>query len=172
MTVENRCAELVALLPKAKLYSDEKLEVNFSWGNEYDLTKYLNFNRHVPEKTPLIWLVQSKETEDLNLISVTKKCRFIIADIVRKAIVDENAINTEIWEKHFEKTLIPIKENFVKTLQRSGVTRIIDEKIDIEKEANFGSNQKAEATDLWNVIVLEATLTYDLTNKCINKIYF
>ena len=98
---EEKLRELVALMPQ---WNDTHT-VRYDWGTIDVLNKFLLLKESV-SKYPLIWLVTSKDTDDLLRNRVTRNARFVIA--TRSNDVD--GFNSKQYQTDYKEVLIPVKQ--------------------------------------------------------------
>lgn len=161
---------LFALLPEAKFSNNATATINFGWGSQKDLNKYLKL-KGSKRKYPLIWLVNSTETENVMAKTIDKKCRLLIAINSEKMA----NINPTIWDSDFKITLNPIKDNVLIALDNSGATQITNvNNIGIERVPNYPyeGSEETQAIDIWNVIVLDVDVRFNDFSTCFNTIQF
>ena len=159
---EEKIRELVTLIPP---YTQEEQDfpIRYDWGTIDVLNKFLILKESV-SKYPLIWLVTSKDTDDLLRNRVTRKCQFVIATRSN----DVNSFNSKQYQTDYLNILIPVYNNLITLLNRSGISKIIGSSVDKELKPNFSmkDNEKGLIT-VWNAIVLD--LEVELIDGCIKK---
>ena len=159
--VEERLKELFATLPIITVDNSD-YKPQFDFGTHEDLLRYLNHKAKEGGKVyPLIWLetpIVKKGKE--NRINIDLK-------LVLATLTTAELSNTERLEITFKPNLVPLYNNILKALRKSGFTRIID--ADKNKRTdfyNYGVKDKKEqrniATDIWDAIKFECEL--ELTN--------
>lgn len=169
---EDRLAELVGVLPKLTVNSKE-LQVNFDWGTEVVLAKYLLMNGKM--SFPLIWLVEGVDNNDLLEPSVTRDARLVV--LYESQAPDE--FNTYQHKYYYDLVLQPILDNLLTALAQSGMSRYDDKMFRTQRIKNYSmrggdeiNSKIKEKTNqsllfICNAIVLDAKIT--LTGNCINK---
>jgi hypothetical protein len=156
---EEKLRELVELMPR---WNDTHT-VRYDWGTIDVLNKFLILKENV-SKYPLIWLVTSKDTDDLLRNRVTRNARLVIA--TRSNDVD--GFNKKQYQTDYTKILIPVYNDFITLLNSSGVSKIVNSKVDKELKPNYSINDNGKGlVTIWNAIVLD--LEIELTDNCINK---
>jgi len=125
---EEKLRELVALLPQWNRTHD----VRYDWGTIDVLNKFLVL-KESKSKYPLIWLVTSKDTDDLLRNRVTRNARFVIA--TRSNDVD--SFNAKQYQTDYKEILIPVYNNFITLLNSSGISKIVGSTIDKEYPLNL-----------------------------------
>ena len=156
---EEKLRELVALMPQ---WNDTHT-VRYDWGTIDVLNKFLVLKESV-SKYPLIWLVTSKDTDDLLRNRVTRNARFVIA--TRSNDVD--GFNSQQYQTDYKEVLIPIYNDFITLLESSGITKIVGSTIDKELKPNFSLNDNGKGLiTIWNAIVLD--LEVEITDGCIKQ---
>jgi len=156
---EEKIRELVALMPEW----ENTHPIRYDWGTIDVLNKFLILKESV-SKYPLIWLVTSKDTDDLLRNRVTRNARFVIA--TRSNDVD--AFNATQYQTDYINILIPVYNNFITLLNSSGISKIIGSSIDKELKPNYSVNDNGKGLiTIWNAIVLD--LEVELIDGCINK---
>lgn len=166
---EKILTDLFDLLPEATFANGNTAKIEFGWGSQQDLNKYIKLKGN-KRKYPLIWLVNGKETENRLGLTIERRCRLIIAINSTKM---EN-LNPTIWASDFDVTLNPIKENVLTALTCSGRTNLNQTTIDIERLPNYseeGTN-KTKTIDIWNAIVIDCDVTFNNNTNCFNTIKF
>jgi hypothetical protein len=108
--------------------------------------------------------VTSKDTDDLLRNRVTRNARLVIA--TRSNDVD--GFNAKQYQTDYTHILIPVYNDFIKLLNSSGVSKIVNSKVEKELIPNysFKDNGKGLVT-IWNAIVLD--LEIELNDNCINE---
>lgn len=171
IVVEDIITDLVALLPIATFPNAVTKTISFSWGNEYDLNKYLKANIK-QGNYPLIWLVTGNENDDRMANVITRKCRFVIA--INSVRLSE--LNPLIWNTDYRITLNPVKDNLLTALDNSGITRIVNANtVTVRREPNYTSEKSANKTatiDLWNAIVIDLEVEFNARSTCFNTLQF
>ena len=156
---EEKLRELVALMPK---WNDTHT-VRYDWGTIDVLNKFLLLKESV-SKYPLIWLVTSKDTDDLLRNRVTRNARFVIA--TRSNDVD--GFNSKQYQTDYKEVLIPVYNDFITLLNSSGISKIVGSTIDKELKPNFSLNDNGKGLiTIWNAIVLD--LEVEITDGCIKQ---
>jgi len=166
---EKILTELFDLLPDAIFSNGSTAKIDFSWGSQQDLNKYIKV-KGSKRKYPLIWLVNTKWNENRLGQTMKSRVRLILAINSTKL---EN-INPTIWDSDFEITLNPIKENVLTALTKSGRTNLNQTTIDIERLPNYsdeGTN-KTKTIEIWNAIVIDCDVEINHNSICFNKINF
>jgi len=154
---EEKLRELVALMPKWNGTHD----VRYDWGTIDVLNKFLVL-KESKSKYPLIWLVTSKDTDDLLRNRVTRQARFVIA--TRSNDVD--SFNAKQYQTDYKEILIPVYNDFITVLNSSGISKIVGSTIDKELKPNYSVNDNGKGlVTIWNALVLD--IEVELTNGCI-----
>jgi len=156
---EEKIRELIALMPQW----NGTHNIRYDWGTIDVLNKFLVLKEST-SKYPLIWLVTSKDTDDLLRNRVTRNARFVIA--TRSNDVD--AFNATQYQTDYINILIPVYNNFITLLNSSGISKIIDSKIEKELKPNYSVNDNGKGLiTIWNAIVLD--LEIELNTGCIKE---
>lgn len=156
---EEKIRDLVALMPQW----NGTHTVRYDWGTIDVLNKFLLLKESV-SKYPLIWLVTSKDTDDLLRNRVTRKARFVIA--TRSNDVD--GFNSQQYQTDYKEVLIPVYNDFITLLNSSGISKIVGSTIDKELKPNFSLNDNGKGLiTIWNAIVLD--LEVEIIDCCIKK---
>lgn len=166
---EKILTELFDLLPDATFSNGNTAKIDFSWGSQQDLNKYIKLKGN-KRKYPLIWLVNTKWQE--NRLGQTMKSRIRLILAINSTKMEN--INPTIWDTDFEETLNPIKENVLTALTKSGRTILNQTTIDIERLPNYsdeGTN-KTKTIDIWNAIVIDCDVEINHNSTCFNQINF
>jgi hypothetical protein len=159
---EQRLGQLVELLPKAVGFT-----VKYVWGTQDELNKYLALPRN-ESPYPLIWLTIGSDRESLNEPRVTRNAKILIATVSMM----QSEMNPFIYATDYESILVPIAENLIKALQQSGSSMITNNEIQREFLPNFSVTENKGQVDIWNVLALDAEITFNNATSCINTINF
>lgn len=156
---EEKLRDLVALMPQW----NSTHTVRYDWGTIDVLNKFLVLKESV-SKYPLIWLVTSKDTDDLLRNRVTRNARFVIATRSN----DVNGFNAKQYQTDYKEVLIPVYNNFITLLNSSGITKIVGSTIDKELKPNFSLNDNGKGLiTVWNALVLD--LEIEIISGCIKE---
>lgn len=156
---EEKIRELIALMPAW----ENTHPIRYDWGTIDVLNKFLILKESV-SKYPLIWLVTSKDTDDLLRNRVTRNARFVIA--TRSNDVD--GFNSQQYQTDYSKVLIPVYNDFITLLESSRISKIVGSTIDKELKPNYSVNDNGKGlVTIWNAIVLD--LEIELTAGCIKQ---
>lgn len=156
---EEKIRELVALMPA---WENTHL-IRYDWGTIDVLNKFLILKESV-SKYPLIWLVTSKDTDDLLRNRVTRNARFVIATRSN----DTDGFNAQQYQTDYLKVLIPVYNDFITLLNSSGISKIVNSSIDKELKPNYSVNDNGKGLiTVWNAIVLD--LEVELITGCIKE---
>jgi hypothetical protein len=156
---EEKMRDLIKLMPNW----NQNYPIRYDWGTIDVLNKFLILEENV-SKYPLIWLVTSKDTNNLVRDKVTRNARFVIATRSN----DENGFNLQQYRTDYTGILIPVYENFIKLLNSSGVSKIIGDGLDKELKPNYSVNDDGKGLiTIWNAIVIDAEI--ELSDGCINQ---
>jgi hypothetical protein len=159
---EEKMRELIALMPN-HTQGNKNFPIRYDWGTIDVLNKFLILKESV-SKYPLIWLVTSKDKDDLLRGRVTRKARFVIATRSN----DENAFNGAQYKTDYLNILIPVYNNFITLLNSSGITKIVNSSIEKELKPNYSVNDNGKGLiTVWNAIVLD--LEVEIINGCIKQ---
>lgn len=156
---EEKIRELVALMPQW----NGTHTVRYDWGTIDVLNKFLLLKESV-SKYPLIWLVTSKDTDDLLRNRVTRNARFVIATRSN----DTDGFNAQQYQTDYLKVLIPVYNDFITLLNSSGISKIVGSTIDKELKPNFSLDDNGKGLiTIWNAIVLD--LEVEIIDGCIKQ---
>jgi hypothetical protein len=159
---EEKLRELIALMPN-NINANGEFPIRYDWGTIDVLNKFLILKENV-SKYPLIWLVTSKDTDDLLRNRVTRNARLVIA--TRSNDVD--GFNKKQYQTDYTNILIPVYNDFITLLNSSGVSKIVNSKVEKELKPNYSINDNGKGlVTIWNAIVLD--LEIELMDNCINK---
>lgn len=154
---EEKIRELVSLMPEW----ENTHPIRYDWGTIDVLNKFLILKESV-SKYPLIWLVTSKDTDDLLRNRVTRNARFVIATRSN----DTDGFNAQQYQTDYLKVLIPVYNDFLTLLNSSGISKIVNSSIDKELKPNYSVNDNGKGLiTVWNAIVLD--LEVELITGCI-----
>lgn len=159
---EQRLGQLVDLLPQVVGFT-----IKYGWGTQDELNKYLALPRN-ESPYPLIWLTIGSDRDNLNEPRVTRNAKILIATLSMM----QAEMNPFIYATDYESILIPIAENLIKALQKSGSSMIINNEIQREFLPNYSVNENKGQVDVWNVLVLDAEISFNNATSCINTIKF
>jgi hypothetical protein len=170
--IEKRIGEIVDILPT---HTEPKQPtgftvwpVRFDWGTMEVLTKFLVLKEN-QSKYPLIWLINEPLVdityEDKPQNMATRKARFILAT----RSTNPDGFNKFQWDNDFSKVLVPVYDNFIKGLTRSGNFAFTSDLRGVGKAPNLSvkNNGKGLIT-IWNAITFTIDLRLD-NRKCLNK---
>ena len=159
---EEKLRELIALMP-SNINANGEFPIRYDWGTIDVLNKFLILKENI-SKYPLIWLVTSKDTDDLLRNRVTRNARLVIA--TRSNDVD--GFNKKQYQTDYTNILIPVYNDFITLLNSSGISKIVNSKVEKELKPNYSINDNGKGlVTIWNAIVLD--LEIELTDNCINK---
>jgi hypothetical protein len=161
---EEKIRELINLMPDVKDASNRSFKVRYDWGTTDVLNKFLILKENV-SKYPLIWLVTGKDREDYIRNIVNRKARFVIA--TRSNNVDK--FNEFQFKTDYTNILIPVYENFITTLERSGISSIVGYTVEKQLIPNYSVKENDKGLiDVWNAIVIDLEIEID-GKKCLNE---
>ncbi len=164
ITFEERLGEIFSQIPDFIDKNNNTFKVRYDWGTVDVLNKFLLLPEN-SSKYPLIWLTVNEEEEDLITKTLKKTAKIIIATHSDK--VDE--FNPFIFQTDYKEILLPIFNNIITALFKSGVTIITDNKVKRELAPNYSiRNNEKGLVDVWNVLAFTANIEMD-TKKCINN---
>lgn len=140
-------------------------KVNYSFGSHKDLLVYMNSQTKAQGGVsyPLIWLETPIERDIRRDGEITvNNMKLILA-----TLSNVNDSNVTRLERTFKPTLIPLYENVIDILKKSGYTRILDNDDNrVTNYYNYGvdadflkDRQSAKTTDIWDAIKLELNIT-------------
>jgi hypothetical protein len=170
--MEEKIREIVELLPN---HTEPKQPTGFTvwpvrydWGTMEVLTKFLLLKEN-QSKYPLIWLLNEiptdTTTEDWAGRIASRKGRFVLAT----RSTNPDGFNEFQWENDFTKVLVPVYDNFINGLKRSGNFRITSEQRIHGLAPNFSMNKSGKGLiAVWNAITFTLDLELD-SKKCLNK---
>ena len=159
---EDRAAEIVGILPKISLNSKE-YQINFDWGTEDVLAKYLLLNKKL--SFPLIWLVEGQDTNNLMEQTVSRKARFVILNESKTP----DQFNPYFHQYDYKNVLQPILDNLLIAFEQSGICILTDKDIVTQRIKNYSvRDDKKSLVYVCNAIVLDLQLTFT-GNPCINS---
>ena len=163
---EDELARIIEVLPKIVDSNSAEFPINFNWGTEEVLAKYLTLNGKL--SFPLIWLVENDDVNDLREPSVKRNSRLVILN--ESQAPDE--FNPYQHEYDYKVILQPILDNLLKALNESGISRYDDRNFKTRRVKNYASRQDETLVFICNAIVLDAEITISGTSDCIVKINF
>lgn len=135
---------------------------SFSFGKEEELNRYLKATNS--QDYPLIWLLPSKNTNDITSNIVKRRVSIIIATL------EENSdyFNVTRYERSFKPVLFPIRDYLVHSLRNSGATRLIGSEVDTYEFPNYVKDDGAGNIDKWDAIRIECDVDF-IRDKCIKS---
>jgi hypothetical protein len=159
---EEKLRELISLMPN-NVNVNGSFPIRYDWGTIDVLNKFLILKESA-SKYPLIWLVTSKDTDDLLRNRVTRKARLVIA--TRSNDVD--GFNSKQYQTDYVNILIPVYHNFITLLNSSGISKIVESTIEKELKPNYSVNDNGKGLiTIWNAIVLD--LEIEINDGCIKE---
>jgi len=166
-TFEEQFERLVNTLPMHINADNTALQIRFDWGSHDKLIEFMAIPENI-SKYPLIWLVEGKDKEDRVKGTISRDAKIIIAT----QSIGVSRRNREIYTMEYSGILNPVKNNLITALECSGISRMENE-IGVSRiqEYSWNNVDKNAVGDVWMVILIEATITFD-TNNCINSIRF
>lgn len=162
---EDELARLIALMPPITS-GDLSQKINFGWGTEEVLMKYLVLKKKL--SFPLIWLEENTDDNDLREPSVTRNARLWI--------LYESQAPSEFnqYQHQFDYNVIlqPICDNLITVLKQSGISLLNDTNLRTRRVKNFSTRNESETLIyICNAIVFEAEIKF-IGNTCLNTINF
>ena len=164
---EDELARIIEVLPKIVDSNSTEFPINFNWGTEEVLAKYLTLNGKL--SFPLVWLVENDDVNDLREPSVKRNARLVILN--ESQAPDE--FNPYQHEYDYNVILQPILNNLLKALSESGISRYDNRTFKTRRVKNYSSrNENETLVFICNAIVLDAEITISGTSDCIVNINF
>ena len=161
---EEKIRELIYLLPPF-INENGSFPIRYDWGTQDVLNKFLILKENI-SVYPLVWLVTGKDTHDYISNTITRKARFVIAT----QSLNKEDFNEFQYQNDYSKIIIPVYQNFITLLERSGITTIINQSIDFELKPNYSVNDNCKGLiTTWNALVVDIEIEINL-RKCRNKI--
>ena len=172
---EEQVERLVNVMPPLVDANSISHKICYDWGTVDVLNKFL-LQATTETPYPLIWLVPSKDTNDLREPSVTRRARLIFATLS----YNSDQFNRFQYQNDFKEILQPTVNNFLKALSQSGISRYDDTSFETERIPNYSVLYREDSEDksktaqiaVWNAIVLDATITFSGVSSCLKTIYF
>lgn len=133
-------------------------KVNYGFGSHKDLLRYMNSQRKQQGGVsyPLIWLQTPVER------AVRRDGQITITNLtlVLATLSNINDSNVTRLETTFKPTLIPLYENVLDILKKSGYTWILDNDANtVTNYYNYGvAEAEAEADDIWDALKVELNI--------------
>lgn len=163
IVTETALRSIFEQLPTVSDSNSKQFKPKFNWGSQDALNLFITTTK---EKYPLIWLVESTETVNIN--STERDIRLILA----KNSNHQTNTNPIIWDSEFTTTLNPLLKNVITALERSGITTIVNNEYKVSRLANYSEETKKNKTvDVWNVIVFECKIRLN-EKQCLKNIKF
>tara|TARA_R100000951_G_scaffold116799_1_gene131158 strand:+ start:6662 stop:7147 length:486 start_codon:yes stop_codon:yes gene_type:complete len=135
--------------------------VNFHWGNQDELNRYIALNA---QPYPIIWLISGNEKHLTNDEEVERSCRFIIA--VRELNVSQ--LNDYRLKNSYLLFLNPLVDRLIEGLTKSSILSMPDRSFTIEKLPNYSEQDKNKTIDLWDAVTIDCNVR--MINNCQNTI--
>lgn len=158
-SIETRIQYLLEQIPVIEVNGKEK-PLYISWGNKDELIRKLvgeDFRTY-----PLCWVTPTRTTRNLNI--ETKEINIILAALSNNS----NDFNQKREQISFEPLLNPYAKYIEQTFVNSGVTSIDGSIINIDKAYNITELQDVNAPQIWDALVLNFNITYNIED-CLNK---
>lgn len=170
-TFEEQLARLIDLLPPHKNLNPDgsvrsTLPIRFNWGTIEKLNAFLVTPETI-SKYPLIWLVEGKDSENYQYGTIKRRSEIIIAT----QTLSPNRFNPEIYVTDYKDILNPIKNNLIKVLRLSGIS-LLNPEYTVNRIKDYKFSEKDGILDIWNVIQIEAEITFENTSNCLKQIDF
>lgn len=159
---EEKMRDLIELLPQHNGFT-----VRYDWGSQDVLNKSLLL-KSTQNKYPLIWLVNNTVTYD----RISNKSRSNTRLVFATQTDDKDQLNNFQYKTSYSNILIPVYENFIKLMDRSGITTIIGSDSEYQLRPNYSVNENGKGLiTIWNALVLDIEIEIQ-GNNCINTIKF
>ena len=159
---EEKLRELISFMPP-NINGNGSFPIRYDWGTIDILNKFLVLKESV-SKYPLIWLITSRDTNDLVRGRVTRTARLVIA--TRSNDVD--GFNNKQYQTDYTNVLIPVYNDFITLLNSSGISKIVGSTVDKELKPNYSVNDNGKGLiTTWNALVLD--LEIELIEGCIKQ---
>jgi hypothetical protein len=153
---EEKLRELIALMPQITTANGNST-VRYDWGTEDVLNKFLLL-KSTQNKYPLIWLINTDVVTDRVRNTATRKGRIIFATKTD----DVDKFNEFQYKTSYSKVLIPVYDNFIKLIERSGITKIIGDSDNYRLYPNYSINDNGKGLiTVWNALVLDIEIQID-----------
>lgn len=165
---ETKLAEIFEQLPDLTDINENVFKPRFNWGTQDVLNKFIALPENV-SKYPLIWLVNgSDDIETTKDVATRNNFRLILA----KNSDVPNEFNDFQFKTDYDLILNPLLDNVIKALNRSGVSKIIDNKYSVERLPNYSEvTNESKTLAIWNATVFNCSLELR-GDRCINNIKF
>lgn len=164
---ETGLASIFDQLPSIEL-NGNTFKPRFNWGTQDVLNKFIALPENV-SKYPLIWLVNGVDNQSTQNNKVTRNnTRLVIA----KNSDAPNEFNDFQFQTDYDLVLNPLLENIIKSLERSGISKIIDYEYTVRRRPNYSDVTNENKTlPIWNAIVFEASIELK-GDRCLKNIKF
>jgi len=169
--VETVLREIFSQIPDV-IYNGKSYKVNYDAGGQDDMNLYLK--QHKGNKTPLIWLLPGTDDN----WRYGHKTERLLKLVVANNMFNKSAMNLKVFDTEIIPYLIPVFENMLKALERSGITTIVNEgrytknivsNYSYANRDDSGNTTSTMAIEHWNVIFVEITVLFDSDpSKCMN----
>ncbi len=164
ITFEEKLGEIFSQIPDFIDKNNKLFKVRYNWGTIDVLNKFLILPEN-SSKYPLIWLTVNEEEENIITKTIKKNAKIIIATHSDKV----DSFNDFIFQTDYKEILLPVYNNVITALIKSGVVIISDLKIKRELSPNYSvKNNEKGLIDIWNVLAFTINIEID-GKKCINK---
>jgi len=160
ITFEENLGKLIQLLPAVTI-GDNDYSIKYNWGTQEVLNKYLITNKE--NSYPLIWLIVGRDTNEIKGKNISRNARIVIAT----RSMNKEEFNEFQFQTYYKEILHPIQLNLIKVLERSGISKIIDDTYNSEFVPNYSFQDEAGTlVDIWNAIVLNIEISFDTDYQC------
>lgn len=160
---EDRLKELFNTLPELQ-GSEEMFKPSYGFGSRSECIRFLDSKKGL-KHYPLVWLETPFETEGPDH-RIDFRMRLILAELSNSEMSNEERL-----EITFKPMLLPLYDNVIKALDKSGFTKILNrDKMKRTNHFNFGLNDEAAVTEIWDAIKFECTV--QMTDCPINEIIY
>ena len=152
MVFEDEVAKRVALIPPIT-QGDLSQPINFDWGTEEVLMKYLALKKK--KSFPLIWLVEDEDSHEIYTPSVSRRATFVI--LYESQSPDQ--FNPYQHEFAYNNILQPVCDNFLKVLQLTSLFNRSD--VVTQRIKNYSMRDASKTlVYICNAIVFKANIKF------------
>lgn len=163
IVIEDRLTELFSLIPEIQINSINSKKPVFSWGEKEELNRWIEL--YDSSLYPLIWLLPSKDTHNLQSNLVEKNVSLIIATLETR----DELLNPQRYKGSFQSVLNPLTDYVLQALENSSITRLVNpSNVDILKKPNYSDREENGTIDKWDAVRIDCEVEFN--NNCLRNI--
>ena len=162
IVVQDVLQNLIDKLPEFKVNDTETKLVSFGFGDESEISRTIKESSSTIY--PLVWLLPSKNDNDVFSNIVSRDLNIIVATIENR----KELFNKQRLEDSFKKTLFPVRDYLVHVLRNSGATKLKGVNVATYEYPGYIKNDESISIDNWDAIRIECTVDFK-RDKCIKN---